>query len=93
MAQTFFGLTPSDKDYFLEPIFALMYYLGFSYSEAYSLPIWQRRWFIKRIQKEIKDSSDNGTGASRGAQHNSADARSLLGRTRNQVPAKLRRFS
>ena len=93
MAQTFFGLTPNDKDIFLESIFALMYYMGFSYEAAYDLPIWQRRWFIERIRKEIKQSSDQGNGASRGAQHNTAQARSLQGRVRNQVPAKLRRFS
>ena len=30
-----------------------MYYQGFSYRDAYSLPVWQRVWFIERINKEL----------------------------------------
>ena len=70
-----------------------MYYMGFTYNEAYALPIWQRKWFIERIKKEIKASNETGNGQSRAAQHNTPNARSLQGRMRNQVPAKLRRFS
>jgi hypothetical protein len=70
-------------------VFLLMYYLGFSYSEAFNLPIWQREWFIKRINKEIKDSQ----GQSRAAHANTAEARELMGKARSQVPSKLRRFT
>ena len=63
--------------------------MGFSYSEAYNLPVWQREWFIKRINKEIKDSQ----GQSRSAEANTAEARELMGRHRAQVPSKLRRFT
>ena len=36
----FFGLTLENKDEAtLEPIFMLMYYMGFTYSEARALPI------------------------------------------------------
>ena len=67
----------------------LMYYMGFSYDEAYNLPIWQREWFIKRINKEIKASQ----GQSRSAESNSAEARALMGRNRSHVPSRLRRFT
>ena len=64
--------------------------MGFSYIEAYNIPIWQRLWYLKRVQKEIKDASGNG---SRAAHQNEAEARALMGRHRSQVPANLRRFT
>ena len=89
MAPPSFGLTPTDKEQFLEIIFLLMYYMGFSYKEAYDLPIWQREWFIKRINKEIKSSQ----GQSHAAHANTPDARAMMNKARAQVPAKLRRFT
>lgn len=89
MAPPSFGLTPTDKDQFLEIIFLLMYYMGFSYTEAFNLPVWQREWFIKRINKEIKASQ----GQSHAPHANTPDARSMMGRARAQVPSKLRRFT
>lgn len=68
-----------------------MYYGGFTYTEAYHLPIWQRIWFIERISKEIKDSGKEGEQQSRGHQH--PEARALMGRARANVPSKLRRFT
>jgi hypothetical protein len=67
----------------------LMYYMGFSYSECYEIPIWQRIWFIERINKEIKESQ----GQSRAMDTNTPDNRSMMSRSRSQVPAKLRRFT
>jgi len=92
-ALRFFGLTPSDKEVFLEQIFALMYYMGFTYTEAYTLPIWQRHWFIKRTNQELKQASEQDNGASRALHQNTGEARSMYNRARSQVPAKLRRFS
>ena len=66
-----------------------MYYMGFSYDEAYNLPLWQREWFIKRINKEIKGSQ----GQSRAAETNDAETRAMMGRARAQGPSKLRRFT
>ena len=34
----------------------LMYYGGFSYEEAKTLPIPERMWFINRVVKEIKET-------------------------------------
>ena len=84
----FFGLTTSDKDIFLEQIFLLMYYMGFTYYEAYNLPIWQRLWFIQRINQEIKKTND-----SRAAHQNDPQTRQMMSKHRAQVPAKLRRFT
>jgi hypothetical protein len=66
-----------------------MYYMGFSYYECMSIPIYKRRWFIQRLNDEIKKSQ----GASRGAQQNEPNTRAMQGRARSQVPAKLRRFT
>jgi hypothetical protein len=70
-----------------------MYYMGMSYWEAYNIPVQYRVWFIHRIQKELKRSSDDGSGASRALHHNTPDVRSMQGMTRDAVPARLRRFS
>jgi hypothetical protein len=70
-----------------------MYYMGFTYNESYVLPIWQRVWFIERINEEIKRANDQQSGASRAAHANSSEARQMMGRARSQVPAKLRRFT
>ncbi len=73
-----------------------MYYMGFTYQEAYDIPVWQRIWFLKRLNKEIKraNKANNGDGAaSRAAHQNTAEARELMGRHRSQVPANLRRFT
>jgi hypothetical protein len=44
-----------------------MYYGGFSYKEAYHLPVSYKRWFIERISKEIKGPEDpNDPGANNG---------------------------
>jgi len=89
----FFGLTPNDKEVYLQQIFTLMYYVGFTYSEAYYLPIWQRIWFIERTNEEFKKASNNDANVSRAAHHNSPDQRSMDGRSRSHVPSNLRRFT
>jgi len=86
----FFGLTPDDKTVYLEHIFTLMYYVGFSYEAAMRLPVWQRIWFIERVVEEFKKS--NGE-QSRAAHTNTPDMRSLSGKARSHVPANLRRFT
>lgn len=97
MEQTFFGLRPEDKeDIILEPLFLLMYYGGFTYKEAYNLPVAYKQWFIARISKEIKGPVDpndpnSNNGRSRAAHHNPPDVASLQGQRPN-VPSRLRRF-
>jgi len=70
-----------------------MYYMGFSYGEAYRLPIWQRIWFIDRISEEFKRASESGSDVSKAAHSNSAEQRALAGRSRTNVPANQRRFT
>ena len=71
-----------------------MYYMGFTYVEAYNIPIWQRLWFIQRLNKEFQKAADKGdTNLSKAAHTNTAEHRMLAGMGRHQVPAKLRRFT
>ncbi len=67
--------------------------MGFTYTEVYNIPLWQRIWFLERLNKEIKRANEDQSGASRAAHNNSPDARAMMGRARNQVPSKLRRFT
>ena len=70
--------------------------MGFSYVEGYNIAIWQRRWFIERIQKEIKKSSEQNDGQpspTHAMHQNTPDARAMMARHRAMVPAKLRRFT
>ena len=64
--------------------------MGFTYKEVYDLPVWQRIWFLERLNKEIKKSND---GQTRAAHTNDPQTRALQGKMRHQVPAKLRRFT
>ena len=53
------------------------------------MPIWQRVWFIRRINEEIKKSQ----GQSHAAHHNDPQQRAMMNRQRANVPSKLRRFT
>jgi len=37
-----------------ETFFALKYHGGWSFFEAYNLPIQIRQWFVRRLQKQFK---------------------------------------
>ena len=62
---TFFGLTDEYSENTYEQFFFLKYYGGWSFTEAYNLPIKLREWFVKRLTKQkddeaeaLKDASD-----------------------------------
>lgn len=68
--------------------------MGFTYVEAYNIPVWQRNWFIRRINKEFSKAAEkNQPAQSRAAHTNNAETRALMGNHRQQVPANLRRFT
>jgi len=73
-----------------------MYYIGFTYHEAYNIPVWQRRWFIQRLNTELERAKKANGGEApptRAMHQNTPDVRSMMGRMRSQVPANLRRFT
>ncbi len=52
--QTFFGLTDKYSEAVYDQIFLLKYHGGWSFIEAYNLPIGLRRWFLQRLEKQFK---------------------------------------
>lgn len=67
--------------------------MGISWSDYLILPVAYKRWLHERMVKEINASREGGNGQTRGAQHNTPEARSMNGMQRADTPAKLRRFS
>lgn len=61
--------------------------------ETRNLPVAYKSWFIERISKELKRTSDDDNVNSRALHHNTPDVRAMQGRAREQVPARLRRFT
>ena len=53
LLRSFFGLSEEVAEYVYEEIFNLKYHGGWSFIEAYNLPIFLRRWFINRIEKQF----------------------------------------
>ena len=49
-----------------EAFFYLKYYGGWSFSEAYNLPIGLRTWFIERLAKQLNDEQEAQERAMRG---------------------------
>jgi hypothetical protein len=47
-----------------EQFFVLKYYGGWSFIEAYNLPVQLRNWFVERLAKQLKDEADQVKGAS-----------------------------
>ena len=96
---SFFSLSHEHREIvFLEPFFLLGYYFGMDYQTYCNFPVSYRRWLVERIDKEIRASSkanENGASntVSKGAHHNSPDARAMSGKQRAVVPAGLRRFT
>jgi len=54
---SFFGLQPKHKKEVFEEIFQLIYHGkgGFTFAEAYNLPIHIRRFYLQRLTKQYED--------------------------------------
>lgn len=57
-ALTFFGLTDKYMEAVYEQFFLLKHHGGWSFIEAYNLPIGLRNWFVKRLEKQFKDEKE-----------------------------------
>ena len=53
--QTFFGLTDKYMEAIYEQFFLLKHFGGWSFIEAYNLPIGLRNWFLHRLQKQFEE--------------------------------------
>jgi hypothetical protein len=66
LRQTFFGLTDEYSEGVYEQIFFLKHSGGWSFSEAYSLPVGLRDWFVKRTIKQLEMEAEAIRKASNG---------------------------
>lgn len=55
---TFFGLNNDYMESVYEQFFILKYHGGWSFTEAYSLPVGLRMWFLERLQKQFEDEQE-----------------------------------
>ena len=69
--RTFFGLSDEYKLAVYEEFFQLKYYGGWSFFEAYNLPIVIRRWFLNRLAEQKKKEADAQEEAMRKAKSKS----------------------
>ena len=56
-----------------EHFFFLKYSGGWSFSEAYNLPIGLRNWFVKRLLRQIKSENEAAENASKGRSNGSQE--------------------
>jgi hypothetical protein len=56
--RTFFGLSEEYQKVVYEQFFILKYHGGWSFIEAYNLPVGLRMWFVERLAKQLKDESE-----------------------------------
>ena len=58
MGQTFFGLTDKYVENVYEQFFILKHHGGWSFIEAYNLPVGLRHWWLKRLEKQFKEENE-----------------------------------
>jgi hypothetical protein len=64
--RTFFGLTAEYIENVYEQFFFLKYSGGWSFSEAYNLPIGLRKWFVDRLIKQLEMEKEAVENAQKG---------------------------
>ena len=64
--RTFFGLTDEYVQNVYEQFFFLQYSGGWSLTEAYSLPVGLRKWFVERLAKQLADEKKAMEEAAKG---------------------------
>ncbi len=85
--RTFFGLTDEYMENIYEQFFYLKYAGGWSFSEAYNLPIGLRRWFVQRLSRQLKEEQEAIEEASKGG----SKSQTLTSNNAPPVPAEYRK--
>lgn len=91
-----FGLNPENREEaLLEPAWLLSYLSGESFENTWSWPVAYRRWWIKRIEKDMKDRAERKDDIpDKHPLHNQPDIRQLLGMSKDNTPnARVQRFT
>jgi hypothetical protein len=66
-----FGLSDEYIENVYEQFFFLKYSGGWSFSEAYNLPVGLRKWFVERLLRQLeaeKEAIEKGSKSGNGAQ-------------------------
>jgi hypothetical protein len=66
-----FGLTDDYMENVYEQFFFLKYSGGWSFSEAYNLPVGLRKWFVERLLKQLeaeKQAIEKSSNGNKGSQ-------------------------
>ena len=79
--RTFFGLTPKYMEQVYEQFFILKHFGGWSFIEAYNLPIGLRDWFVNKLMEHME--------AERNAMNNSYSGNTQTLSANNQPPRPL----
>lgn len=58
LPQTFFGLSEKYQQNVYEEFFLLKHHGGWSFIEAYNLPVSLRRWFLERLTKHFEEERE-----------------------------------
>ena len=66
--RTFFGLDDDYIENVYEQFFLLKYHGGWSFIEAYNLPIRIRQWFLSRLTKQIEKENEEQEKANQESQ-------------------------
>ncbi len=61
----FFGLDSKYMENIYEQFFFLKYHGGWSFTEAYNLPVGLRTWFVNRLVKQIEKENEEVKKANR----------------------------
>jgi len=62
---TFFGLSEKYTEGVYDQLFYLKHYGGWSFIEAYNLPIQLREWWLKRLQKQFETEAEQNKKANK----------------------------
>jgi hypothetical protein len=81
--RTFFGLTGEYMEAIYEQFFFLKYAGGWSFSEAYNLPVGLRKWFVERLARQLQDEKEAIEQASKGG---GSSAQTLTSHNQPQPP-------
>lgn len=57
MGRSFFGLSSDYSEQLYEQIFLMKHYGGWSFTEAYNLPVGLRNWFYQRLVKQYEEEN------------------------------------
>ena len=69
LRRTFFGLDDEYIESVYEQFFYMKYYGGWSFTEAYNLPVKVRNWFVNKLTDQLKMEHEEMENMNRAAKN------------------------